>query len=849
MPPTIQDFRAVVATGATRVHADDQNGVRASAIGLGGRAIAWMSETFGSGKDENRAAVGQLVDAIRAEMGEAAGDAAQQSLAAVQRDGRPLSARKVERVLGNAESLVAALKEQRVSALTDLGANHPVLADMVRARVADGRIDQELGRALLAAPHHRDALLADARRVLQEQERAVPGRPTPLPQSLLALEGALDRAVARSATADAVHAMYAPADDGGPSAIERMATQQLRAAGLDAAALLAHVSTANWRAAEARAVGMMPKREGGPTEEDVRLNTQVRIRDLVPDALRAGLNADDPAIHAMMRDLDLGQVLDAGNEVADMLGRAINRALTDVHPTPARELLVEHGLAALRRLSTARPDAAQEIGELAKTLSLTGGNALKLMSREDRAFVLTLEARGNVAAMAAERANPNHVPEPAATSRAEAMVCLGEVIGIRLRMIQDAHGLGPAAALARLPQDYPDLVALVDKALADGGASPAPGAWLDNRRLLLEGRGKLEALLPHAQPRPDGTPASVGGNDLQRLFSASVRELSMQMFRTAIDHLGPPPGPFTVLSVGSTARGEASPYSDVEFAILLPDGYSQAQKDYAVSLSAHVRDQVVALGEGQSSDRKEGMHWDAGFNPVTAQDSFIGSATELVDANLRNGDRLDAFTLTMMTNSEWLFAEDALPDENGVTSEPDRSWQAVKDMHAAVAGYLAEPHSDTQSTGQEIGQVLMRKVQACVDDGLAGVQAGEVDVKWLGRLPMLLAQGLALEHGITQDAAGVATNSTHLRLEALVQAGVLSRADADTVMEVQDMISSVRVRAHLFAGAGVDKVSVEPEPAGGDGRFHAPELRALLPKIEALAARCAAHGADPSQPF
>ena len=212
---------------------------------------------------------------------------------------------------------------------------------------------------------------------------------------------------------------------------------------------------------------------------------------------------------------------------------------------------------------------------------------------------------------------------------------------------------------------------------------------------------------------------------------------------------------------------------------------------------------------------------------------------------------MDGFQQTMFSNTEWLFGSDAMPDADGKRPEPDESWQRLKGMHRAVQDHVngTEPGEGT-TRGGLLGQWMCHQAAAMAREGMAGLDQNEVDVKALARLPMMLAQGLALEHGIVLNDQGIATNSTHLRLEALVDRGAMSRADADMVLDLQDQLSAIRVRAHLQAGTADDTVRIDPAAAGNPGPpLHAPELAGLIPPLQGLIERLERHAADPAQRF
>ena len=91
-----------------------------------------------------------------------------------------------------------------------------------------------------------------------------------------------------------------------------------------------------------------------------------------------------------------------------------------------------------------------------------------------------------------------------------------------------------------------------------------------------------------------------------------MRGLTADLLANATRVLGPPPGdvPFVAISLGSASRGEASPFSDVEFAILLDRPATPAVKDYMRNLAEVVRSRR-RLGDA-GLETPAGFHWDTG---------------------------------------------------------------------------------------------------------------------------------------------------------------------------------------------------------------------------------------------
>lgn len=322
-------------------------------------------------------------------------------------------------------------------------------------------------------------------------------------------------------------------------------------------------------------------------------------------------------------------------------------------------------------------------------------------------------------------------------------------------------------------------------AVAQGGDGQAlPGAAVANRQRLAEVRERCSDLLDEG---------GSAGSEEQALISSGMRTLTREMIDRAVRELGPPPCDFAAVTLGSTSRGEASPYSDIEFGFVLPEGLSpevRAQAtDHLQRVAAMVRFQVRELGESPGLETPLGLHWDEANNSPAEDRNFIGTPTELVDWALAWDDDLEMpgnhLAFTMFSNAEWLDGQEGL----------------VQSFNAKT-----HEHFDSTGDGARFGHWLLNEGLS-----LAGTARpsndGEVDVKKLSRLPMMLAHGLCLQHGV-HTLNGVPVHSTQMRIDALVDHGVLTRTDGDLLAEAFSELGRIRNAAHIEARKGEDVVSI-----------------------------------------
>jgi hypothetical protein len=486
------------------------------------------------------------------------------------------------------------------------------------------------------------------------------------------------------------------------------------------------------------------------------------------------------------------------------------------------------------RLETAPTDAPR-ILSLVQALDLETPDRLGKLPFEEQRNVLDVCAKISASSVGLVQEDVAHEGE----ARTRAVADLADLATLEIREIRKREGCDEATAIDRLKQVDPDLTARMGRVLADGDDNPAPGAWLDTRTQLAAMREQVKTLAGSGE---------ASGTDLQRLISAKLRGIALNVFDSAVKTLGKePPVPFTVLGLGSTARGEASPYSDLEFAILLHERPSPEDQKYFLELTARVRDQIAAAGEHASRFNPEGFHFDKGISPLTTSEQtatgrlFLGTADDLVQAFAH-----DAHVQTTLVNAEWLYGGEVRRFDAGgrpAFTQPDESWRAVQDFHAKVGDHLNHEDGSGVQPRLELARKNLEMAELLSSTALQREDDGVVDVKEMARLPMMLVQGLAVKHGLLRDPdTHIAANSIDQRLTLLVEKKHISRKDADAIMALQDGLSKLRVRSHLMHGNQEDKVALTEEAGKREGLLYDEGLGKLVTDFKALRARVGPDG-------
>lgn len=113
-----------------------------------------------------------------------------------------------------------------------------------------------------------------------------------------------------------------------------------------------------------------------------------------------------------------------------------------------------------------------------------------------------------------------------------------------------------------------------------------------NREALASFRGETTSDLSRLQEDP--CPEEVFA--CNHKIAERVKSFARQLVHTCIKHMGKPPCTFALIGFGSLAREECTPYSDLEFGILVNESNKRC-KEYFRNLSSLMHLRVVNLGE------------------------------------------------------------------------------------------------------------------------------------------------------------------------------------------------------------------------------------------------------------
>jgi len=263
--------------------------------------------------------------------------------------------------------------------------------------------------------------------------------------------------------------------------------------------------------------------------------------------------------------------------------------------------------------------------------------------------------------------------------------------------------------------------------------------------------------------------ARVAAEQVAAVRSVVVDALTRRLAELAVAAAGDPPAPFTWFALGSLARREAVPSSDVDSALAWQDGDAPdaVAAGYVTGMAHAVEDGLRACG------LRPDPHGASASNPLFARSlaSWRAAARRLCQDP---------------TQEKALILVSVLTDSRPV-------WDSGG-LGASVAAGLWEARTelDQADLRRLLAQFALsfRPPTGFLRDFVvehSGERRGQLDLKHGGLIPIV---DLARWAGM---GAGVAGASTRERLRAAQAAGTLEAAEASTLIEAFDFIFSLRL--------------------------------------------------------
>jgi CBS domain-containing protein len=265
--------------------------------------------------------------------------------------------------------------------------------------------------------------------------------------------------------------------------------------------------------------------------------------------------------------------------------------------------------------------------------------------------------------------------------------------------------------------------------------------------------------------------ARVTAEHLTAVRSVVLDALTRRLVELAVRDAGPPPVPFTWFALGSLARREAVPSSDVDSAL----AWDSAEEGDGSEAAGYLARVTRAVDEGlRACGIAPDAHGASAANPVFAR-------------SLASWHRAARSLAEDPTHDKALILVSVLADSRPV-------WSSGAPLGGIAAGGLWEgrPYPDQAGLLRMLARFALsfRPPTGFLRDFVvehSGERRGQLDLKHGGLIPIV---DLARWAGM---AAGLASAPTLERLRAAEAAGTMESAEAQTLAEAFGFISSLRL--------------------------------------------------------
>jgi CBS domain-containing protein len=266
--------------------------------------------------------------------------------------------------------------------------------------------------------------------------------------------------------------------------------------------------------------------------------------------------------------------------------------------------------------------------------------------------------------------------------------------------------------------------------------------------------------------------ARVAAEHIAAIRSVVLDALTRRLVELAVGDAGPPPAPFTWFALGSLARREAVPSSDVDSALAWQD-----EGDAGPAVAGYMRQVAQAVDEGlKACGVQPDAHGASASNPLFARS--LASWRAIAHGFSEDPTQQKAIILvSILTDSRALFgAGDGTQGPGTGPSVADALWQ--ERGHPDLVRLLARFALQFRPPTGFLRDFVVEH---------SGDRRGQLDIKHGGLVPIV---DLARWAGM---AAGAASGSTVERLRAAEAAGTLDGTDASTLIEAFGFIFSLRM--------------------------------------------------------
>jgi signal-transduction protein with cAMP-binding, CBS, and nucleotidyltransferase domain len=311
--------------------------------------------------------------------------------------------------------------------------------------------------------------------------------------------------------------------------------------------------------------------------------------------------------------------------------------------------------------------------------------------------------------------------------------------------------------------------------------------------------------------------ASIDPSIIQDFISKNFDHLIEGLVSLCIDEVGPSPTEFCILGLGSLSREEASPYSDLDFAIAFKED-SSSNRAYFLTLCSKMNDQLMKLNEHRKPNR--GIAFcEGGLNPPyrTGKSNISFGSASLIDtpSNLAKWSGVESLDFDRRQNSASQgVVKKALQQVHMMCGDKKLFDELQSSRHHILDTKLPS----SKLVRQETALSLLRSATP-----ISKSTASSLDLKnSLARPLQEIVGGLSLFFGI--DEPNIVKACDHL-----VKAGHLHPDSGKQMKEYYNLAYTLRARAQIDAKKEVDNIKLD-----GSDSFVSPEILQKLESFQPL---------------
>jgi CBS domain-containing protein len=457
---------------------------------------------------------------------------------------------------------------------------------------------------------------------------------------------------------------------------------------------------------------------------------------------------------------DVVRPLLARPEVLRFVARSIVSGPAPATSRPAPADLVQRPVATLIRTPPLLCPASEPIREAAQRMTAEGASAVLVRTGHGLGIVTDRDFRSRVVAAGVSPDAPVSavMTEPVYTVTADRLA--GEVL---LDMLERNVHHVPVLSTAG------EVLGVVD----DGDLASAqarPPFLLRGAIALAASPGELGAAAAGLDPMIVSLrDAQVAAEQVAAVRSVVLDALTRRLIELAVGAAGDPPAPFTWFALGSLARREAVPSSDVDSALAWQESeHPEAEVgDYLARVARAVEDGLRTCGLRPDS------HGASAANPLFARSvASWRAAVQRFSGDPAQDKALIFVSLITDSRPVWDSGRPGAPAAAALWQAQDQAGQS--DLRRLLARFAL---SFRPPTGFLRDFVVEH----------SGEHRGQLDLKHGGLIPIV---DLARWAGM---GAGVTSGSTRERLRAAEAAGTLERTEASTLLEAFGLVFSLRL--------------------------------------------------------